>query len=84
MEGDLRDREVEDTHREFVRWLCRLAKRIGVDDVCVKISDHVRKEMLITDPKPYSDMYEIPPQWVEQIAGPEWWNEIEKEKRDGK
>ena len=68
----------------FVRWLCRLAKRIGVDDVCVKISDHVRKEILITDPKPYSDMYEIPPRWVEQIEGPEWWNEIEKEKRDGK
>lgn len=84
VEGDLRDREVEDTHREFVRWLCRLAKRIGVDDVCVKISNHVGKEILITDPKPYGEMYEIPPRWVERIVGPEWWNEIEKGKLDGK
>ena len=84
VEGDLRDRKVDETHREFIRWLCRLAKRVGVDDICVKITDHVKKEILIINPKPYSEMYEIPPRWVEQIEGPGWWNEIEKEKHDEK
>lgn len=80
IEGNLRDREVSETHREFVRWLCRLAKRIGVDDICVKISDHIIKEIIITNPTPYSAMYEIPPRWVEQIEGPKWWEEIERKK----
>ena len=79
VEGCLRDRRVKQTHREFIRWLCRMAKRISVDDICVKISDHVHEEILITDASPFTKMYEIPPRWVEQIAGSEWWKEIENE-----
>ena len=78
VEGDLRDMKANETYREFVKWLCRLAKRIGVDDVCVKITDNFTKEIMITNPKPYSDMYEIPPRWVERIEGPKWWQEFEE------
>ena len=74
LEGNLRDKTVQETYREFIRWLCRLSKRLGVDDICVKISDHVYEEKLITNAHSFSEMYET--QWVERIAGKKWWEEI--------
>lgn len=80
VEGNLRDRLIQETHREFVRWLCRLSKRLGVDDICVKITDHRGREMLITDSRGFEVLYEIPPLWVEQIAGHRWWDKIRLDK----
>lgn len=58
LDGSLRDRMFEDTYKEFQKWICRLAKRINVIDIQVKITGW-RKEIFITNPKPYDDMYEI-------------------------
>lgn len=40
VEGTLRDREFEQTYREFIKWICRLAKRIDVEDVLVEIKGY--------------------------------------------
>ena len=78
--GNLRDREVPQAYREFVHWLCRLSKRVGVEDICVKITDHDGKERLITDHSPFDNMYETESNWVEQIEGPRWWEEFQEPK----
>lgn len=39
VEGHFRDRQFSVTYRQFMKWLVRLAKRIMVDYVCVKISE---------------------------------------------
>lgn len=36
----LRDREFEDTYREFMKWLCRLAKRVMVNEVLVSVKGY--------------------------------------------
>ena len=35
VDASLRDREFEQTYKEFQKWLCRLAKRVDIEDVVV-------------------------------------------------
>lgn len=80
--GNLRDREFEQTFKEFQKWLIRLAKRVIVDEICVKIYAEYGKEIIISDPKPYSDMWETPswgnpdiePNWCEYLMWKHWNN----------
>ncbi len=37
--GSLRDKRFNNTFKEFVKWIARLAKRVQVEDVLVNISD---------------------------------------------
>ena len=57
VDGALRDREFEETKREFMKWLCRLAKRLNVYSVVVKISDY-SKSMIISKVAPFDQMFE--------------------------
>ena len=84
--GDLRDRELEETNKEFQRWLCRLAKRVSVEDVLVRIdNDYLEKEIVINEKwGKYSDMWEDPswakarkdedlePNWCEYLMWKRW------------
>jgi len=76
--GNLRDREIEETFKEFQKWLTRLAKRVTVDEICVKIYAY-KREIIISDANPYADMFEWP-SWVKDSGGePNWceylmWN----------
>ena len=75
LEADLRDRFFEETLREFNRWINRLAKRVFIDEIMVKISgrsgkDYNNKQILITDPEPYAKMEEWP-SWCEEESGGE-------------
>lgn len=72
VDGSLRDREFDQTFREFQKWLCRLAKRIDVRDVLVEIKD-CSKTVLVRNPNiegdviwetVYGQMYEDPT-WVQ-------------------
>lgn len=58
--GSLRDRVFEDTFREFQKWLCRLAKRVDVDDVMVEIKGYRRRAMIRNTNDCYSKMFEEP------------------------
>ena len=73
--GDLRDRVFEETHREFMKWLCRLSKRLCVESILVRINSY--DKYITIDEKafdnPYCEMYEDP-SWCKDSDGePAWW-----------
>lgn len=57
VEGSLRDRVLDQTKREFLKWICRLAKRVFVNDILVRISGF-DGTIVIDDEKPFYDMFE--------------------------
>jgi len=81
--GNLRDREFEETYREFQKWIIRLAKRVVVDEICVKIWAEYGQQIIISDSTPYGDMFEWPswykdsdgePNWCEYLMWTRWKN----------
>ena len=89
VDGSLRDRMFDQTYREFQRWLCRLAKRVDVEDVLVEIKGY-NKSAIIRNPEierkkswntMYGQMYEQPT-WCyddDEFGEPNWceylmWN----------
>ncbi len=80
--GSLRDRLFDQTYREFQKWICRLAKRVNVEDVLVKVSGY-KKSIIIQNPRlkrkkswetVYGQMNEKPT-WSyddEEIHEPNW------------
>lgn len=75
--GAFRDREFSETFREFMNWLCRLAKRVSIEDILVRICGY-DKEYVINDrcnyDSPYSLMNERP-SWCEESNGEPCWAE---------
>lgn len=73
--GSFRDRKFKDTLKEFNKFLCRLAKRVGVEDVMVEIKGY-RKSILIRDNnKVYADMFEYP-SWSYKTDSSNWCERI--------
>ena len=62
VDASLRDRELKGTLREFNNWLCRLAKRIGVNDVLVEIEGYDGTVLLKNTNGAYSKMF-VYPSW---------------------
>ena len=56
--GNFRDRNFETTFKEFSKWLCRLAKREIVDDVCVHLTDEFRDYYFTNENDVYRNMFE--------------------------
>lgn len=54
----LRDAYFDETYREFVKWLTRLAKRVPVTDGCIKISDGWYGRVEMIDCEKFDRMYE--------------------------
>jgi hypothetical protein len=84
VDGALRDREFDRTFREFQKWLCRLAKRIDVENVMVEIKGYGKSTVIRNyeiDPdnnwtRVYSQMFEEPT-WMRKykkngISEPNW------------
>ena len=83
IDGSLRDREFDQTFREFQKWLCRLAKRIDVTDVMVEIKAY-GKSTLVRNPRiekervwntVYGQMFEEPTWMQDKKSGtgePNW------------
>lgn len=82
IEGALRDRYFHETLRELNKWLNRLAKRAGIEEILVKLRGYDSnyesgwkwKELIISDPKPYHKMAEWP-SWSERSDGEPMWCE---------
>ena len=75
--GAFRDREFSETFREFINWLCRLAKRVSIEDILVRISGY-DKEYVINDRCNYSSPYSLMnerPSWCEESNGEPCWAE---------
>lgn len=76
VDGSLRDRTLNETHKEFQKWICRLAKRVLVENVIVEIKENLFsdvKSIIISDTlDKYSEMYEYP-SWSKGSDGePNW------------
>lgn len=78
LEGELRDRMYEETFKELNKWLNRLAKRVGIDDILVRLDgcsakDGNQKTWLFDDAEAYGNMKEWP-SWCEKESGgePAW------------
>lgn len=74
--GQLRDRNAEYTHREFCKWICRLAKRIMIDDVTVSItgdflSENTKPIIITNEHDKFSNLFEWPPSDSDD-ASPAW------------
>jgi hypothetical protein len=79
VDGRLRDRLFNETKREFIKWLCRLAKRIVVEDILICIcSDDKGSYTLQESHEGFYDMFELPykenepPNWCEYLL----WNPV--------
>jgi hypothetical protein len=75
VDAELRDRHFEETKRSFVKWLCRLSKRLYVSEICVKLYDDLGNRLIISDPEPFSDMQE-PAIWIKKMMEDEWWKRL--------
>lgn len=57
--GSLRDRQFEQTLHEFTKWLCRLSKRVMIQDILVEVKGYDQK-YIFSDSEPYYQMFEEP------------------------
>lgn len=83
IEGKLRDTYFDDIYHKFMKWLCRLSKRLYVENVCVEIHEnfYAGKEAVIIDKngEVYGQLYEYPlgtvgnknnePSWTDYLRG---------------
>lgn len=68
LDGLFRDRTYEQTFRELNRFLNRLAKRVYVDDILIRLTGY-GKETIISNASGYQDMYET----GSDEGEPAWW-----------
>lgn len=73
LEADLRDREFDQTFREFNKWITRLAKRLYIRKVLVRIDDE-NHEHIFSNSEAYADLAE-PCSWFEESDGEPAWTE---------
>ena len=60
VDGSLRDRMFEETYKEFQNWICRLAKRVSVEDVLVEIKAYEKSVVIRNKNDVYGKMFETP------------------------
>ena len=77
VEGDFRDRLFDDTYREFIKWLCRLAKRVDVCNVLVNIDSSDKGNYVVCENdryhSAYAEMFESPSwSWGNKDKNPNW------------
>ena len=78
LEASLRDREFDFTFREFMNWICRLSKRVMVQDILVRI-DGYGKSYVINEEGRYDNkyykMFESPTWSMDNNTGEPTWCE---------
>lgn len=74
VDGSLRDRDFEETFRSFQKWLIRLAKRISVRSVFVKIWDYSKSKIIQEKYGYYWKLFEYPyDSCGSEIGEPAWY-----------
>ena len=71
VDGSLRDSEFEQTFREFQNWLCRLAKRVQIEDVLVEIKGYDKSTVIRNTNDVYTNMFEWP-SWCRNNIHKHW------------
>lgn len=70
----LRDREFEETYREFMKWFVRLCKRVGCEDVLVEIKGY-DKSTVIKDRNIQREKYSYKSVFYGLFEDPSWCND---------
>lgn len=73
--GSFRDRYFDQTYREFQKWLCRLAKRVMVEDVLVEVKSYGKKVLIRDDT--YGKYYKM-------FESPSWCRSRKEEKEENR
>lgn len=88
IDGALRDRQFNETYKEFVKWLIRLGKRISIEDVLVEVKGYNKSSIIKNKyicSKKYSwkmtfgALFEYPSWYKDSDGEPNWceyllWN----------
>lgn len=74
VDGSLRDRMFDQTFREFMKWICRLGKRINIEDVLVEIKGY-GKSTIIKNRNVQCSKYSYKKVFGELFESPSWCNE---------
>ena len=74
VDAALRDREFDETYREFIKWLVRLGKRVMIDNILVKISGY-DKSTIIKDYRVQNDKYSYQNVFLNLFEGTSWVKE---------
>ena len=73
--ASLRDREFDETYREFIKWLIRLSKRVYVEDILVRIKGYSKATVLNFNWQScFYEMFEQP-SWSKKSDGEPTWCE---------
>lgn len=77
VDGSLRDRELSETVKEFMNWLCRFSKRCLVDSVLVRVSSYEKSIVIDSDKcgRYFSELYEYPTWTIGNETGEPSWAE---------
>lgn len=78
--GDLRDRMFQETFREFMKWICRLSKRVMVLKVLVSIDgydekSYIPKHYVLDGTDVFAEMEELPSWCTGNTTGEPAWCE---------
>lgn len=74
VDAALRDREFNQTYREFIKWLVRLGKRVMIDNILVKISGY-DKTTVIKDRSVQNKKYSYRNVFDNLFENPSWTND---------
>lgn len=74
VDAALRDREFDQTYREFIKWLVRLGKRVMIDNILVKISGY-DKSTIIKDYCVQNEKYSYQSVFLNLFEGTSWVND---------
>ena len=75
IEGNFRDRSFDTTKKELMNWLSRLAKRLRVESVIIRMWDSYGKKLIFDNDEALYNMYEYP-SWVNKDHEPCWWHAL--------
>ena len=80
VDGSFRDRMFDQTFREFMKWLCRLGKRVDVEDVLVEVRGYGKSTIIrntnvqnkkYSYRKVFDGLFEDP-SWCNDTGEPNW------------
>ena len=74
VDGSLRDRMFDQTYKEFMKWLCRLGKRVGIEDVLVEVKDN-KKSTIIRNTNIQKEKYSWKKSFSQLFEDPTWCND---------
>lgn len=80
VDGAFRDRMFDQTFREFMKWLCRLGKRVGIEDVLVNVRGYgkstiIRNTNIQNEKYSYRKVFDglfEDPSWCNDTGEPNW------------